>query len=81
MKHAINSALLASRQRLQARSLVSYRLRDPETLDIFGDDFPNEQLAADRARELVELHGRPVEICHVIAGRIVQSDRSTANGG
>lgn len=52
--------------------VVTYRLRNPaDPSEVYGDDFSDESEAAARARELADFYRRTIEVCQVLAGRLV----------
>jgi hypothetical protein len=53
--------------------LTWYRLRDPGHPEcIYGDDIDDAEHAFRRAAKLAGFYQRPVEVCHVVGGRLVR---------
>ena len=77
LKQGLSQALANSRRRLEAKRFVRYRLRDPDTYEIFGGDEVDERLAAMRAQELADYYGHAIEVCQVIGGLIIRQSATT----
>lgn len=58
---------------LLRRRLTWYRLRDPSRHDhVYGDEIDDEWAAFQRAARLADFYQQPIEVCEVVAGRIVR---------
>lgn len=53
--------------------LSAYRLRNPERHNvIYGDQIGDQETAFARAHKVADFYGEPIEVCQVIAGRVIR---------
>jgi hypothetical protein len=59
--------------------LVTYTLRDANRHDqLYGEEMPDEEAAFQRAQQVADFYGHPIEVCRVTFGhflRVVDSVR------
>lgn len=54
------------------RRLTWYRLRDPIRHNlVYGDEIDDEWAAFQRAAKLADFYRQPIEVCEVVAGRLI----------